>query len=77
MSGILKKKSGSLTKKSPFLKTIFFQKIPKFKIYYAKWTLRIEVVNSKKPICYFIFSVYFVTGTKNPDNFKIIFLYHH
>jgi hypothetical protein len=36
-------------------------------MYYAKWTLRIEVVNGKKHICYCIFSVYFVTGTKNPD----------
>jgi hypothetical protein len=29
--------------------------------------LRIEVVNGKKHICYCIFSVYLVTGTKNPD----------
>jgi hypothetical protein len=27
---------------------IYFQKILKLKIYYAKWTLRIEVVNGKK-----------------------------
>jgi hypothetical protein len=31
------------------------------------WTLRIEVVNGKKFICYCIFRVYLVTGTKNPD----------
>jgi hypothetical protein len=36
-------------------------------MYYAKWTLRIAVVNGKKHICYCIFSVYLVTGTKNPD----------
>jgi hypothetical protein len=30
-----------------FFKQIFFQKIPKIKIYYAKWTMRIEVVNGK------------------------------
>jgi hypothetical protein len=35
-------------KKSNFLKQIYFQKILKLKIYYAKWTLRIEVVNGKK-----------------------------
>jgi hypothetical protein len=29
--------------------------------------LRIDVVNGKKNICYSIFGVYFVTGTKNPD----------
>jgi hypothetical protein len=50
-----------------FLKQFFFQKIPKLKIYYAKWTLRIEVVNGKKNICYCIFGVYVVTGTKNPN----------
>jgi hypothetical protein len=61
------KKSGSQTKNHFFQKTIFFQKIPKLKIYYAKWTLRIEVVNGKNIICYCIFGVYFVTGTKNPD----------
>jgi hypothetical protein len=49
-----------------------FQKIPKLKIYYAKWTLRIEVVNGKKNICYYIFGVYLVTGTKNPDISKEI-----
>jgi hypothetical protein len=53
--------------KSIFFKQFSFQKIPKSKIYYAKWTLRIEVVNGKKNICYCIFSVYLVTGTKNPD----------
>jgi hypothetical protein len=36
-------------------------------MYYAKWTLRIEVVNGKQNICYCIFGVYLVTGTKNPD----------
>jgi hypothetical protein len=49
---------------------IFFrlrQKIPKLEMYYAKWTLRIELVNSKKNICYCIFRVYLVTGAKNPD----------
>jgi hypothetical protein len=50
-----------------FKKQISFQKIPKLKFYYAKWTLQIEVVNGKKHICYCIFSVYLVTGTKNPD----------
>jgi hypothetical protein len=46
----------------------FFQKYPKAKISYAKWTLRIEVVNDKNFICYYcIFGVYLVTGTKNPD----------
>jgi hypothetical protein len=29
--------------------------------------LRIEVVNGLNNICYCIFSVYLVTGTKNPD----------
>jgi hypothetical protein len=29
--------------------------------------MQIEVVNGKKHICYCIFSVYLVTGTKNPD----------
>jgi hypothetical protein len=48
-----------------FFKT--FQKNSKFKIYYAKWTLRIEVVNGQNNICYCIFRVYLVTGTKNPD----------
>jgi hypothetical protein len=46
---------------------ISFQKNSKFKIYYAKWTLRIEVVCGQNNICYCIFRVYFVTGTKNPD----------
>jgi hypothetical protein len=50
-----------------FFKQLFSQKILKLKNYYAKWTLRIEVVNGKKPICYCIFSVYLVTGTKNLD----------
>jgi hypothetical protein len=37
-------------------------------MYYAKkWTLRIELVNGKKNICYCIFKVYLVTGTKNAD----------
>jgi hypothetical protein len=36
-------------------------------MYYAKWSLRIEVVNGKKNICYCFFRVYLVTGTKNPD----------
>jgi hypothetical protein len=49
-----------------FFKQFFF-KIPKLKIYYAKWTLRIEVVNGNKIICFCIFGVYLVTGTKNPD----------
>jgi hypothetical protein len=41
--------SGSETKKNQFfLKQFFFQKIPKLKIYHAKWTLQIEVVNAKK-----------------------------
>jgi hypothetical protein len=31
-----------------FIKNNFFLKVLKFKIYYAKWTLRIEVVNGKK-----------------------------
>jgi hypothetical protein len=66
-SGNPEKKSESQTKNIFFFKTFFFQKIPKLKIYYAKWTLRIEVVNSKKNICYCIFVVYLVTGTKNPD----------
>jgi hypothetical protein len=61
------KKSGSQTKKSTFFKQLFSQKILKLNIYYEKWTLQIEVVNGKKPICYCIFSVYLVTGTKNPD----------
>jgi hypothetical protein len=62
---------------------ICFQKIPKLKIYYAKWTLRIEVVNGIFFICYCIFGVYFVTVTKNPDIPKKehsrfhFFLYHH
>jgi hypothetical protein len=34
----------------------------KLKIYYAKWTLRIEVVVGKKYIYYCIFRVYLVTG---------------
>jgi hypothetical protein len=29
--------------------------------------LQIEVVNGQNNICYYIFSVYLVTGTKNPD----------
>jgi hypothetical protein len=50
-------------KKSNFLsKIFFFQKVLKFKIYYAKWTLRIEVVNGKKIIYYCNFRVYLVTG---------------
>jgi hypothetical protein len=32
-------------KKRIFFKQFFFQKILKLNIYYAKWTLRIEVVN--------------------------------
>jgi hypothetical protein len=44
--------------------------------------LRIEVVNGKKPICYCIFSVYLVTGTKNPDiseegTFRILKLFFY
>jgi hypothetical protein len=31
-----------------FIKNKNFQKVLKLKIYYAKWTLRIEVVNGKK-----------------------------
>jgi hypothetical protein len=31
-----------------FIKNKKFQKVLKLKIYYAKWTLRIEVVNGKK-----------------------------
>jgi hypothetical protein len=38
-----------------FFKQIFFQKILKLKIYNAKWTLRIEVVNGN----FFIFLLYF------------------
>jgi hypothetical protein len=54
--------------KNRFFITIFLlQKTPKLKIYYSKWILRIEVVNSKFFICYCIFGVYLVTGTKNPD----------
>jgi hypothetical protein len=45
----------------------YFQKNPRSKIYYAKWTLQIELVNGKKFICNCIFEVYLVTGTKNPD----------
>jgi hypothetical protein len=37
------------------------------RLYYEKSTLRIEVVNGKKNICYSIFVVYLVTGTKIPD----------
>jgi hypothetical protein len=44
-----------------FIKNKKIQKVPKFKIYYAKWTLRIEVVNGKKNIYYCNFRVYFVT----------------
>jgi hypothetical protein len=50
-------------KKSNFLSKINnFQKLLKFKIYYAKWTLRIEVVNGKNNIYYCNFRVYLVTG---------------
>jgi hypothetical protein len=49
-----------------YFKQFYFQKIPKLKSYYAKWTLPIEVTNGKK-INYCIFRVYLVTGTKNPD----------
>jgi hypothetical protein len=45
-----------------FIKNKKFQKVLKLKIYYAKWTLRIEVVNGKKNIYYCNFRVYFVTG---------------
>jgi hypothetical protein len=34
----------------------------KLKFYYAKWTLQIEVVNSKTFIYFCIFRVYLVTG---------------
>jgi hypothetical protein len=54
-------------KKYRFQKKIYFQKIPKFKFYYAKWTLRIEVVNGNFVIYYCVFRVYLVTGTKKPD----------
>jgi hypothetical protein len=53
----------SFLKKSIFLSKIKkFQIVLKLKIYYAKWTLRIEVVIGKKIIYYCIFRVYFVTG---------------
>jgi hypothetical protein len=46
--------------------------------------LRIEVVNGKKHICYCIFSVYLVTGTKNTDisqeqcsGFQKNYFYHY
>jgi hypothetical protein len=45
-----------------FIKNKNFHKVLKLKIYYAKWTLRIEVVNSKKNIYYCSFRVYLVTG---------------
>jgi hypothetical protein len=45
-----------------FIKNKIFQKVLKFKIYYAKWTLRIEVVYGKKNIYYCNFRVYLVTG---------------
>jgi hypothetical protein len=57
-----------MVKKVIFKKTNFLSKIKKIKkilklkIYYAKWTLRIEVVNGKKIIYYCIFRVYLVTG---------------
>jgi hypothetical protein len=38
----------------PFTTSIFLQKIPKFKIYYAKWTFWIEVVNGNFFICFWI-----------------------
>jgi hypothetical protein len=50
-----------------FKKQFFSKKIPKLKIYHAKWTLWIEVVYGKFFICYCIFGVYLLTGTKNPD----------
>jgi hypothetical protein len=53
--------------KIDFFLTIFFPKNSKKKYYYAKWTLRIEVVYGKKMICYCIFRVYLLTGTKNPN----------
>jgi hypothetical protein len=43
-------------KKSIFFKQIFFQKFQKLKIYYAKWTLRIEVVYGKKKVFIIVFS---------------------
>jgi hypothetical protein len=49
-------------KKSIFFKQIYFQKILKLKIYYAKWTLQIEVVNGNFFIYNCIFRVYLVTG---------------
>jgi hypothetical protein len=50
--------------------THFFQKNPKSKIYYAKWTFwRIEVVNGKKFICFCIFRVYFGTCQSNSVQF--------
>jgi hypothetical protein len=44
-------------------KSYFFKKNLKLKIYYTKWTLRIEVVNGIYIyIFYCIFRVYLVTG---------------
>jgi hypothetical protein len=43
----------TITKKTHqyFLNNFYRLKTPILKIYYAKWTLRIEVVNGKKNIC--------------------------
>jgi hypothetical protein len=55
-------KKSFLKKTNFFIKNKKFQKIIKIKIYYAKWTLRIEVVYGKNNIYYCNFRVYFVTG---------------
>jgi hypothetical protein len=45
-----------------FIKNKNILKFLKLKSYYAKWTLRIEVVNGKIFIYYCSLRVYFVTG---------------
>jgi hypothetical protein len=48
LSDILNKNPDPRQKIDFYFLTIFFQKVPKLKIYYAKWTLRIDVLNGKK-----------------------------